>query len=161
PGVTLNLSNPAKPTFSAPPAASPSGYTASFNLTVTNGGSGAGDSDTTVTPVSIAISASTPSATVSKARDGSQATYFTGDKITLSATTTTPDATAEADYTYLWSQASGVPTTLSSTTAAHPTYIIPTQTNGTSACTSGTTSATANCPRFQVVVTKTNTGKAS
>ncbi len=129
---------------------------------MTNGGPNPGDSDTTVTPVSIAISASTPTVgTPTKARDGGGTTFFTGDRITLNAAITNVDGNNPADYTYVWSQSSGVPTSLSSTGAANPTYIIPTQTNGTSACTSGNTSATANCPEYKVTVTKTNTGKSS
>jgi hypothetical protein len=72
---------------------------------------------------------------------------------------TNPDGTAEGDYSYLWVQSTGVTAALSSTTAAHPTYIIPTQTNGTTACVSGT--GATGCPEYKVTVTKTNTGKAS
>ena len=156
---TITLSNPAaqKPTFSAPPATSPTGYTAQFNLTVTNGGVNPGDDATTSTPVSITIAASTPTVVVSKAREGGGATFFVGDKVTLTAGITNPDGTNPADYTYVWSQVSGITTALSSTTAANPTYIIPA--NGSAVCASGT--GATNCPRFQVVVTKINTGKSS
>ncbi len=50
---------------------------------------------------------------------------FTGDLVTLGATITNPDGTNPADYTYVWSQVSGRTTTLSSTTAANPTYTVP------------------------------------
>jgi hypothetical protein len=160
PAVTLSGADTAQPTFVAPPVTSPAGYTATFRLSVTNGGPEAGDSDTD--EVSVSVVASTPTVTVSRAPSG---TVFTGDTVTLTANITNPDGTDPGDYTYLWSQVSGRTTSLSSTTAANPTYVVPTSgSSATSACTSGTgsTSATsANCPRFQVVVTKTNTAKAS
>ncbi len=91
---------------------------------------------------------------------------FTGDLMTLNANITNPDGNTDAEYTYVWSQVTGRTTTLSSTTAAHPTYTLPSSGANptTAACTSGTgaTSPTsANCPRFQVIVTKINTGKVS
>ena len=80
------------------------------------------------------------------------------------ATITNPDGTNPADYTYVWSQVSGRTTSLSSTTAANPTYTVPSSGANptTAACTSGTGTTrptSANCPRFQVIVTKINTGE--
>ena len=81
-------------------------------------------------------------------------------------TITNPDGTNPADYTYVWSQSSGVPTTLSSTTVGEPDVHRAAERceRDDAACTSGTgaTSPTsANCPEFKVIVTKINTGKAS
>jgi hypothetical protein len=114
--------------------------------------------------VGITVGASTPSAAVSRTPSG---TVFSGDTVTLGATITNPDGTAEADYTYAWSQTTGRTTTLSSTTAAHPTFTVPASgvaPGNAAACTSGTGTTgptSANCPRFSVIVTKVNTTKAS
>ena len=64
-----------------------------------------GDTDTTVSPVQITVAASTPTVTVSKS--GPNASFFLGDLVTLSANITNPDGNTDAEYTYLWTQASG------------------------------------------------------
>jgi hypothetical protein len=166
PTVTLSNPNIVNPTFTAPPASAPGGYTAAFNVTATNGGPNPGDTDTTVTPVTITVAASTPTVVQTQSRAGGGGTFFTGDLMTLNAAITNPDGATPGDYTYAWSQVSGRTTTLSSTTAANPTFTLPSSgANPTgAACTSGSGSVSAtsaNCPRFQVVVTKTNTGKVS
>jgi hypothetical protein len=145
-----------KPTFVVPPVDNPGGYSFQFTVTVDDGYGGV----TTSSPVTIGAVASTPTVVLTKVRtdSASQSTFFTGDKIRLDAAITNPDGNNEADYTFSWTQASGIATTLSpSNTAAHPTYILPA--NGTSACASGT--GATNCPRFTVVVTKANTNKSS
>ena len=162
PTLTLSDANIVNPTFTAPPATTNAGYTAQFNVTATNGGPNAGDTDTSDTPVSISVGSSTPTATANRTPSG---TVYTGDLITLGATIVNPDGTNPADYTYLWTQTNGRTTTLSSNTAANPTYTLPTSgSSATAACTSGSGSVSAtsaNCPRWSVVVTKINTGKAS
>ena len=165
PTVTLSNAAAQKPTFTVPPVSTPGGYTLQFNVTATNGGGNPADTDTTVIPVNIGAAASTPVVTtVTRTPSG---TVFTGDIITLGATITNPDGTVEGDYTYVWTQASGRTTALSSSTAAHPTFIVPPSGAGAgnaAVCTSGsgaTGPTSANCPRFTVVVTKTNTAKAS
>ncbi|HWS46374.1 MAG TPA: PKD domain-containing protein [Acidimicrobiia bacterium] len=159
PAATLSDIHAAKPTFAAPPATTPGGYTAQFNLSVTNGGPNPGDSDATVTPVSIVVAASTPTvAAPTKVRDGGGTTFSTGDKITLSVGITNPDGTAEGDYSYAWVLSTGIPTTLTGANTAHPTYILP-PASQTAACASGTGST--NCPTFKVTVTKINTNKSS
>src|SRR5262249_49616696 len=83
PTVTLSNPNAAKPTFTAPTVTTGAGYTAQFNLAVTNGGPNPGDSDATVSPVSITIAASTPTvAAPTKTRVGGGTSFFAGDKVT-------------------------------------------------------------------------------
>jgi hypothetical protein len=160
PIVGLSSTTVAKPTFTVPPLTAATD-TITFQVDVTNGLGGPTNSDTASTTVGLV--ATTPTVTVSRAPSG---TVFTGDVITLTANITNVDGTNPADYTYLWSQVSGRTTSLSSNTAANPTYILPASGAAptTTACTSGTGGTadnSANCPRFQVIVTKTNTGKAS
>jgi protocatechuate 3,4-dioxygenase beta subunit len=160
PNVTLSDPNAVQPTFVAPPVTSPAGYTIGFELTVTNGGAEEDDTDTDT--VSSGVVRSTPTVTVSRAPSG---TVFTGDTVTLSANITNPDGVDPGQYSYTWAQASGRTTSLSSTTVANPTFVVPTSgSSATAACTSGsgTTSPTsANCPRFNVTVTNTTTGASS
>ena len=154
-----------KPTFTAPPATTPGGYTAQFNLTATNGGPNPGDSDTTVTPVSITIAASTPTvAAPTKARVGGGTTFFTGDKVTLERRHHQPGRQRTRPTTRTCGRrSSGRTTALSSTTAANPTYTVPSSGATTTACTSGTGASTdvGELPAYKVIVTKTNTGKVS
>ena len=161
----MTLADPTtrRPSFIVPPVTSPAGDTFTFQLTADDGFPGGTGTDS----VNVTSAASTPTVTVAKARSGGTCTNFCiGDLVTLSAAITNPDGTSTADYTYAWSQVSGRTTTLSSTSVANPTYTLPSSGAAptTAACTSGTTATSptsANCPRFQVVVTKTNTNKAS
>ncbi len=167
PSVTLSNPNALSPTFTAPAATSPAGYTLTFTVTATNGNAGSNNTDTDATPVTITVGASTPTVAVTKSRSGGTCSNFcTGDVVTLGTTITNPDGNSPADYTFVWTQTGGRTTSLSSSTASNPTYILPPSGAGSqnTACTSGTgavTATSANCPTFSVVVTKTNTGKSS
>ncbi len=133
-----------------------------FSLAVDDGFGGTNSASTTVTSA-----ASTPTVTVSKARAGGGTTFVVGDLVTLSAAITNPDGNAAADYTYLWTQTGGRTTSLSSTTVASPTFLIPPSgvaPGNAATCTSGAGAVgptSANCPTYNVVVTKTNTAKSS
>ncbi|HEY1739846.1 MAG TPA: hypothetical protein VGI86_14110, partial [Acidimicrobiia bacterium] len=170
-GPTVTLSNPnvVSPTFTAPAATSPSGYSMTFAVTATNGNPGANNTNTDATPVTISVVPSTPTVSVSKSRtsNGGTCTNFcTGDVVTLTAGITNPDGNTPTDYTYAWTQTGGRTTSLSSNTAQNPTYILPPSGAGSqnTVCTSGTgavSTTSANCPTFSVVVTKTSTAKSS
>ncbi len=170
PTVTLSDPNAAKPTFVVPPVTGPAGYVFQFNVTATNGGPNPQDTDTTATPVSITVGASTPTigAPTKTRLSGSGSTFYVGDVVQLNpGTITNPDGNNPADYTYVWAQSSGRTTTLSSTTAQNPTFVVPPSGSGagnTAVCTSGsgaTSPTSANCPEWKVTVTKINTGKSS
>ena len=157
--VTLSDVHALKPTFTVPAAPDfvyP--HSISFALTVDDP---FGGTDTTADSVNVGVTATTP--TVSTVTRTPSGTVYAGDLITLGSTVSNPDGGALA---YAWSQATGRTTTLSSTTATNPTYSLPSSGAAptTAACTSGTgaTSTTsANCPRFQLVVTATDTGAGS
>ncbi|HEY3831251.1 MAG TPA: hypothetical protein VGO03_03080 [Acidimicrobiia bacterium] len=161
PAVTLSNSHAVKPTFTVAGVTSPSGDTYTFQLTVSDGPT-LQSSDS----VNVTSTPSTPTVAVTKSRSGGTCSNFCiGDVVTLTAGITNPDGNSPGDYTYAWTQTGGRTTSLSSNTAANPTFILPPNgTNNTGACTSGTgavSPTSANCPTYSVVVTKTSTAKSS
>ena len=152
--VTLSDSHAVKPTFVVPPAPSPYTYphniTFSLNVTDPYGGT-----STTADSVNIQVVATQPTITgITKTRPPGGTTFFTGDLLTLVPAITTR---TRLRLTYTWAQISGRTTSLSSLSAANPTYTLPSSGAAptTAACTSGTTAtgpAVANCPRWSLTV---------
>jgi K319L-like, PKD domain len=165
PTVTLSDPSAAKPTFVVPPVDSPGGSTFQFSVLVDDGFGGTDSASTSVSSVASTPSVGAPTKT---RLSGSGTTFYVGDVVQLNAgAITNPDGTNPADYSYVWAQSSGRTTTLSSTTAQNPTFVVPPSGAGagnTSVCTSGsgaTSPTSANCPEWKVTVTKINTGKSS
>ncbi len=152
--VTLSSTTAQKPTFTVPQNPTFTfPHTISFSLKASDP---YGGTNTTVDSVNIQVTATQPS--VSAVTRTPSGTVFTGDLVTLGATISNPDG---APLTYAWAQATGRTTTLSSTTAANPTFTVPSSGANptTAACTSGTgaiAANSANCPRFSVQVTAAN-----
>ena len=110
PAVTLSSTTAAKPTFTAPSSAS----TLTFSLVVRDGRANSAAATTTVT--------TTPVNQVPVANAGTAQTVNTGSTVTLDGS-----GSRDADndpLTYTWTQTGGA-VTLSSTTAAKPTFTAP------------------------------------
>ncbi|MFG1813418.1 discoidin domain-containing protein [Kribbella sp. NPDC049174] len=110
PAVTLSSTTAAKPTFTAPSSAS----TLTFSLVVRDGRANSAAATTTVT--------TTPANQVPVANAGTAQTVNTGTTVTLDGSGTDADGD---DLTYAWTQTGGPAVTLSSTTAAKPTFTAP------------------------------------
>ncbi|MEE3361532.1 MAG: Ig-like domain-containing protein [Pseudomonadota bacterium] len=117
-GTTVTLSNTAvaSPTFTAPTLAvgSPSEDLV-FQLVLNDGFD---DSD----PDQVTITVNPPANTVPIANAGPDQAVDAGSTVTLSGSATDPDGQT---ITYVWSQTAGSAVTLSSTTAASPTFTAP------------------------------------
>ncbi|TCC23473.1 PKD domain-containing protein [Kribbella speibonae] len=111
PAVTLSSTTAAKPTFTAPSSAS----TLTFSLVVRDGTANSAAATTTVT--------TTPVNRVPVANAGTAQTVNTGTTVTLDGSGShDPD---NDPLTYAWTQTGGPAVTLSSTTAAKPTFTAP------------------------------------
>ena len=108
--VTLSSSTAAQPTFTAPSSAA----TLTFQLVVNNGT--ASSSPATVT---ITVAAAQPPV----ANAGSNQTVQTGATVTLNGTGSSDPG--GKSLTYQWTQTGGAAVTLSSSTAAQPTFTAP------------------------------------
>ncbi|WP_134130678.1 PKD domain-containing protein [Kribbella pratensis] len=111
PAVTLSSTTAAKPTFTAPSSAS----TLTFSLVVRDGQANSAAATTTVT--------TTPVNQVPVANAGTAQSVNTGITVTLDGSGSR-DADGD-DLTYAWTQTGGPAVTLSSTTAAKPTFTAP------------------------------------
>jgi hypothetical protein len=112
--VALSNSTAVQPTFTAPNIG-PSGASLTFQLTVTDSG-GLQSTDTCIVNVSWVNLPPTADA-------GSDQTVFAGDTVILDGfNSSDPD---DGIASYLWTQTSGTPVTLSSTTAVQPTFTAP------------------------------------
>lgn len=114
--VTLSDTSAASPTFTAPTLAvgSPSEDLV-FQLVLNDGFD---DSD----PDQVTITVNPPANTVPIANAGPDQAVDAGSTVTLSGSATDPDGQT---ITYAWSQTGGSAVTLSSTTAASPTFTAP------------------------------------
>ncbi len=140
PTVALSDIHAVKPTFTAPAVTSPGGYTAQFTVTADDGVRWCQHLEPRCRSVS--WRPRRPSPSPSRCPGG---TFYPGTTVTLAAAITNPDGNNGADYTYAWSQNTGITTTLSNPTAANPTFVIPT--NAGAACTSGRLRPTARRSR--------------
>jgi hypothetical protein len=112
--VSLSSTTEVQPTFTAPDVG-PSGESLTFQLTVTDSG-GLQSTDTCIVTVSWVNLPPTADA-------GPNQNAAEGDTITLDGSNSSdPD---DGVASYLWTQMSGPPVTLSSTTVFRPTFIVP------------------------------------
>jgi hypothetical protein len=113
PGVSLDISNPAKPTFVAP--SSSSAYSLSFQLIVNDGQL---DSQAASATISVSLVNQIPTANA-----GSNQTVVYGDQVTLNGSASSdPDGDS---LTYNWTQVSGTPVVLNLADPVHPTFVAP------------------------------------
>jgi chitinase len=112
PHVVLDLTNPAKPTFTAPIVGSLASY--QFELVVFDG---------QATAVAIVNLQTYPTHHAPIASAGTNVTAAYGDTVTLDGTgSTDPDGNL---LTYIWAQTSGPTVTLNYTNPAKPTFVAP------------------------------------
>jgi hypothetical protein len=117
--VTLSSTTAAQPTFTAPNVG-PSGESLTFQLTVTDSG-GLQSTDTCIVNVTWINLPPTADA-------GPDQTVNEGVTVALDGFNSTDPDDGIASYgiaSYLWTQTGGTPVTLSSTTAAQPTFTAP------------------------------------
>ncbi|MEU8224188.1 discoidin domain-containing protein [Kribbella sp. NPDC048915] len=110
PAVTLSSTTAAKPTFTAPATAA----TLTFSLVVRDGKANSAPATTTVT--------TTAANQVPVANAGTAQSVAAGATVTLNGSGTDAD---NDPLTYAWTQTGGPAVTLSSTTAAKPTFTAP------------------------------------
>ena len=119
PAVTLSSATAAKPTFTAPAAQASTALT--FSLVVSDGSLASTASTVTITVV--------PAAETITANAGPAQSVASGASVTLDGTGSS--ASNGDAVTYAWTQTGGPTVTLSSATAAKPTFTAPTVTTST------------------------------